>query len=145
MKALFTVVVAIALSAAASFAVVSRTGPNTADLDRDIAFQTAQLAEAKAEAARYTGGVIAVEIGLRVAILGNTVAMLQQKRASYLRGISLAYTDPTPRISSAEDGSGAELAKARAEAASARMGGRTLFGRAHPDDGVAPRGDCEGD
>lgn len=122
MRALIVVVIAITLSAGAAGVLVSRAGPSTADLDSDIVLVTAQITEAKTEAARYAGGVLALEIELRSSILKSTRAMLEQKRTSVLRGISLAYHDPAPRTVSPDNADiGAELAKAKADAAEARM------------------------
>jgi hypothetical protein len=55
--------------------------------------------------------------------LKNTLAMLKQKRDSFLRGITLNYQEPMPRITAPSDDAAAfaELAKARGDAKSAHQ------------------------
>lgn len=122
MKVLAVVVAAAALAAIAAAAVVHQAGPSTVELDADIASLKTDILGAQADAARYSGGLILVQTQLRAAILKNTLAMLEQKRESFLRGISLSYQESTKRISAPADDAAAasELAKARAEEQAAR-------------------------
>jgi hypothetical protein len=122
-KTFLAIVAAAMLSAIVAAIVIHKAGPSTADLDADIASTTAKLANAEAEAARYSGGLLLMQAQLRETILKNTLAMLEQKRESFLRGISLAYQEPTPRTSSPTDEATAmsELAKARADAKAAQQ------------------------
>ncbi|MFL5284772.1 MAG: hypothetical protein ACJ8AW_28305, partial [Rhodopila sp.] len=55
-----------------------------------------QIVEASAEAARYQSGLISAYANMRVAVLKSTEAMLQQKRLSVLRGITLVFRDDVP-------------------------------------------------
>lgn len=117
-----TIIAAVVLSASVAAAVVHGAGPSTAELDAEIASTKTEIAAADAEAASYSGGLIFVQTQLRVAILKNTLAMLEQKRASFLRGITLNYQEPTPRISAPADDTAAlaELDKARGDAKAAQ-------------------------
>jgi hypothetical protein len=121
-KALSTIVAAVALSAVVTVAVIHGAGPSTAELDVEIASTKTEIAAADAQAALYSGGLILVQVQLRATILKNTLAMLEQKRASFLRGIRLDYQEPTARIASpAEDAAAfSELEKARGDAKAAQ-------------------------
>jgi len=102
-KIILTIVAAVALSAAVATAVIHGAGPSTVELDSEIAATEKEIASADAEAARYSDGLISVQTRLRAAILKNTAAMLKQKRESFLRGITLNYQDPLPRITALSD------------------------------------------
>jgi ABC-type iron transport system FetAB ATPase subunit len=117
-----TIVAAVALSAAVAAAVIHGAGPSTAELDVEIASIKTEIAAADAQAALYSGGLILVQTQLRAAILKNTLAMIEQKRASFLRGIRLTYQEPTPRISNPADDAAvfSELEKARGDATAAQ-------------------------
>jgi ABC-type iron transport system FetAB ATPase subunit len=119
---ILTIVAAVALSATVAAAVIHSAGPSTAELDAEIASTKTEIAAADAQAALYSGGLILVQTELRAAILKNTLAMLEQKRASFLRGIRLNYQEPTPRISNPTDDATAlsELEKARGDAKAAQ-------------------------
>jgi hypothetical protein len=122
-KALLTIFVAVVLSVVAAAVVIHGTGPSTAELDADIASTKSEITAADGEAARYSGGLILARTQLRSAVLRNTLAMLEQKRESFLRGITLIYREPTQRTF-APDGSAiayAELAKARDDAKAAHQ------------------------
>jgi len=121
-KTFMTMVAAVALSASVAAAVVHGAGPSTAELDADIASTKAEIAAAEAQAALYSGGLILIQMQLRAAILKNTLAMIEQKRESFFRGITLNYQEPTPRISAANDEAAAvsELEKARSDATAAQ-------------------------
>lgn len=69
----------------------SFTGPSTRDLDADIFGVDREIAGAQNDVSKY-GGLIQVQAELRLEALQNTRAMLDQKRKSLLRGISLSYT-----------------------------------------------------
>lgn len=61
-------------------------------LDSAISSLNQRIKEAKADAIQYSGGLLKVQIELRQSILQTTKAMLEQKRESLLRMISLNYT-----------------------------------------------------
>jgi ABC-type iron transport system FetAB ATPase subunit len=122
LKALITIVAAVALSAAGAAAVVHGAGPSTVELDAEIASTKTEIVATDKDAALYSGGLILVQVQLRATILKNTLSMLEQKRESFLRGITLTYQEPTPRISVAADEAAtiSELAKARSDAEAAQ-------------------------
>lgn len=122
MKVFATIVAAITLSAAGAAAVVHTAGPSTAELDAQIGFTKTKIAAADAEASLYAGGLILVQIQLRAALLKNTLAMLEQKREAFFRGITLNYEEPTPRISACADDAAvfSELEKAREDVKAAQ-------------------------
>ena len=98
------------------------TGPSTASIDSDLKSVRTEILETQADAAKYGGGLILVEIQLRLATLQNTEAMLDQKRLSFLRGIELRYTDGIPRAEISSDVQNqldAEISKANADATAA--------------------------
>ena len=66
--------------------------PSTKELEGDLAEVKAAITTAQDEVAQYKGGLIKTQIELRVQILKNTEAMLEQKRKSILRSIDLDYT-----------------------------------------------------
>jgi hypothetical protein len=122
-RAVLTIAAAAALSAIVAAAVVHGTGPSTTDLDADIASTKTEIAASDAEAARYSGGMILLQTQLRTAMLKNTLAMLEQKRESFLRGITLIYQEPTLRIANPADDAAAlsDLSKARDDAKAAQQ------------------------
>lgn len=61
-------------------------------LDSDFAEVEIMLEDARRDAAQYSSGIILVQIQLRQATLKSTKAMLLQKKKSWLRNISLAFT-----------------------------------------------------
>jgi ABC-type iron transport system FetAB ATPase subunit len=121
-KTFVTIAAAAALSASVAAAILHGAGPSRAELDVEIASIKTKIAAADAQTALYSGGLILAQAQLGVAILKNTLAMLEQKRASFLRGITLNYQEPTPRISAPFDDAAAlsELDKARADANAAQ-------------------------
>jgi hypothetical protein len=121
-KLLLVIVAAVALSAGVSVVIIHQAGPSTAELDAEISATKTEIAGAEMEAAQYSGGIILLQTQLRVVTLKNTLAMLEQKCASFLRGITLVYRDPTPRIASPADDAtvSSELERARANAEAAR-------------------------
>ncbi len=120
-KTFAAIVAAVALSASVAAAVVYGAGPNTAELDVEIGSIKTEIAIADAQVARYSGGLILVQTQLRSAILKKPVAMLEQKRAAFLRGITLHYQEPMPRTSVPADEGAAlsALDKARGDAKAA--------------------------
>jgi len=76
---------------------------STLEIDRDRETINTQLKEAQTEAAKYSGGVIKTFLDLRIEILRNTLAMLDQKRSSYLRLITLRFTVDGRPLSAASD------------------------------------------
>lgn len=123
MKTLLTIVAAVTLSAAVSLAVVRGAGPSTDELDAVIASTKTEISTTEAEAVQYASGLILAEAQIRIAVLKSTLAMLEQKRQSFLRGINLVYQEPTPRLAAPADDAAAvaELAKARADVTAAQM------------------------
>jgi hypothetical protein len=121
-KIFVAIVAAIALSAFGAVAVVHRAGPSTAELDVEIASLNAEISAANSQDAQYFSGIILAQTQLQVAILKNTLAMLQQKRESFLRGITLHYQEPSPRISAPSDDAAtlSELDKARSDVKAAQ-------------------------
>src|SRR6266699_6124816 len=83
-KALSTIVAAVALSAAVAAAVIRGAGPSTTELDVEIASTKTEIAAADAQAALYSDGFILAQVQLRAVILKNTLVMMEQKRASFL-------------------------------------------------------------
>ena len=80
-------------------------GPSTEELEADLANVRRQIVEADKEVSKYEGGLILVQIRLRIETLKNTEAMLEQKRLSIVRAIRLDYTidgKPQPTVSAEE-------------------------------------------
>jgi hypothetical protein len=99
--------VLLALTTAALTAVLAevalRPEISTLEIDRDREAINSQLKEAQTEAAKYSGGAIKALLDLRIEILRNTLAMLDQKRSSYVRLITLRFTVDGRLISAASD------------------------------------------
>ena len=92
-RVLATLVLLIASAEAVIiFALVERSQVSTLEIDRDRATVRAQITDAENEAAQYSGGALKTLIEVRAATLRNTLAMLDQKRASLIRIIALTYT-----------------------------------------------------
>lgn len=121
MKSILAIVAAIVSSAAVTVAIIHKAGPSTSELDAAIAATKIEIAEAKVDSANFTGGLLLLQGQLRYAILNNTLAMLLQKREALLRGITLVYREPTPRVANSADKetTKSELAKARTDAEAA--------------------------
>jgi hypothetical protein len=85
-------ILAIALAAALSVFIVDTTGVSTLEIDGDLATVATQIAATDTESQKYSGGLIKTLLDLRLAILRNTSAMLDQKRSSFIRRINLRYT-----------------------------------------------------
>lgn len=76
---------------------------STLEIDRDRAAVKAEIAATEAESEKYATGVIKVLLDLRVALLRNTAAMLDQKRYSIIRRIALEYTIEGKQFREASD------------------------------------------
>jgi hypothetical protein len=126
LKVVGVVLLSIAGAALAAGIVLARSGPSTVALESDLSTVRAEIAAADREAATM-GGLLAVEANLRVQVLRSTEAMLDQKRMSLLRGITLAYRDDRPgarllpdeaaRIEKEVTAANADLSDAQSEAA----------------------------
>lgn len=105
MKNLLLVVVSfIAISLGATVAVLlQQPDISTLEIDRDRAAVAAEIAAARLEDEKYAGGLIKAFLGVRISILQNTLAMLDQKRASLVRRIALNYTLEGKSIKPASD------------------------------------------
>jgi hypothetical protein len=78
--------------AAAAFGAVTFKGTTTEELLRDLAIVEREIVRAEHDLATFRDRpVIADQIALRIAVLETTRAMLEQKRASWLRGLRLIY------------------------------------------------------
>jgi hypothetical protein len=66
--------------------------PTRATLDADLSKLNEEITSAQADLKNYPAGLINLQIALRLQTLKTTRAMLEQKRASWLRMISLSYT-----------------------------------------------------
>jgi hypothetical protein len=64
---------------------------STIEIDRDRTALAAEISTTQAESERYTSSLLKSLIELRLAIIRNTLAMLDQKRASLIRRIALNY------------------------------------------------------
>src|SRR5215207_7077983 len=89
---LIALVILIAVAEAVMIAAFTqRSQVSTLEIDRDRATIQAQIDASQTDAAKYEGGAIKVLIELRLATLQHTLAMLDQKRASWLRLIPVGY------------------------------------------------------
>ena len=76
-----------------SWACAAQISPEkTAQLNADIESVKAQIQEAEAEDAKYSGGLIKSLIAMRLETLRNTLAMLDQREKSWAHGIAVKYT-----------------------------------------------------
>jgi len=124
-----TAAAGIALLVAGTAAVMAE-GPTTTELDGDILVVQKWISEAEEDAAKYGSGVIRSYAALRVQILKNTEAMLQQKRLSLIRKITLVYHDNLPRVALDVDLTALdqEIAKAEKEQIDAEIEARRYSG-----------------
>lgn len=82
----------IGIAAGLAFIIVFLTSdPSTQALDADLATIRKDVIEAKADDAKYSGGLLKSIIEVRVEVLRSTEAMLMAKRASLFRRINLEY------------------------------------------------------
>lgn len=85
--------VAAAMCSAGALAAINAKGPSVAQIDADVAEIDQEISAAQATANRYgEGSVLRVQTEMQIAVLRTTRAMLDQKRRSWLRGLSLSYT-----------------------------------------------------
>lgn len=66
--------------------------PSTKELDDDIKILNTQLEKAVKESNQYAGGLIKTLIDLRIQILNNSKAMLEQKKRGLNRFVRIKYT-----------------------------------------------------
>lgn len=92
-KVLVSIAAAAAASAVAAGLAVREAGPSTGELDADIAAVRASIAAAQTDVSRFAGGLIHSQAEMRLVTLQATEAMLEQKRASLLRGIRMEFRD----------------------------------------------------
>jgi hypothetical protein len=64
---------------------------STTEIDHDRTALAAEISTTQAESEKYTSGLLKSLIEVRLAITRNTLAMLDQKRASFIRRIALTY------------------------------------------------------
>jgi hypothetical protein len=64
---------------------------STIEIDRDRTALAAEIATTQTESEKYTSGLLKSMIEVRLAITRNTLAMLDQKRESFIRRIGLSY------------------------------------------------------
>jgi Na+-transporting NADH:ubiquinone oxidoreductase subunit NqrC len=64
---------------------------STFEIDRDRSALSAEISTIQAESEKYESGLLKSLIEVRLAITRNTLAMLDQKRASFIRRITLNY------------------------------------------------------
>ncbi|UQR61320.1 hypothetical protein LRP30_30850 [Bradyrhizobium sp. C-145] len=83
-------IVSVVLSATLGV-VLQETQVSTIEIDRDRAALAAQISATQTESEKYGTGLLKSLIEVRLAIARNTLAMLDQKRASYIRRIALDY------------------------------------------------------
>jgi hypothetical protein len=79
---------------------------STVEIDRDRAAIADAIKSADEASERYSGGLLKALIDVRVSILRNTLAMLDQKRTASIRRIALDYTIEAKSVRPA---TGAEL------------------------------------
>jgi hypothetical protein len=76
---------------------------STFEIDRDRASIASELSKMEAESEKYSGGLLKSLIEIRIAMQRNALAMLDQKKASFVRRISLNYTIEGKSIQPASD------------------------------------------
>ena len=89
MRKLALGVFGLAIAVLGVIGALSGAGPSVVTLDQDLVAVRNEISACEQEAARYSGGLILVQVQSRLATLRNTEAMLDQKRLSILRGIDL--------------------------------------------------------
>ncbi|MCG6207771.1 hypothetical protein LPW26_24245 [Rhodopseudomonas sp. HC1] len=98
----FLLLVATALAVVLGM-VLNEPGTSTLEIDRDRASIQSEIEFAEAESGRYSGGLVKALIDLRIAVLRNSSAMLDQKRAALIRRVSLNYSIEGHSIKEASD------------------------------------------
>lgn len=66
--------------------------PSTKELDKDISILNKEIAEASKTAQKYSGGLIAALVNVRLETLKSTKAMLEQKEIGSRRYIPISYS-----------------------------------------------------
>lgn len=93
----------LTLGAVAAYAAVNAQGPTTEELEADLATLDEALAGARAELSSFNeGSLLHTNALLHIQMLENTRAMIDQKRLSWLRGISLSYVVQGQEIAPAD-------------------------------------------
>ena len=119
---LFATLVAIVAS------LLTLSDPSTDDLDRDIGSIKAEIASAKDESGKYSGGLLKGLIDTRTEMLRLTEAMLDAKRKSIVRRVNLRFeiegrsVAPSPASDLAKIENDMSEARNRIAAAEARAG-----------------------
>jgi hypothetical protein len=100
-----TVLLFLVVLAEAAVIVIFTQGSqvSTIKIDQDRAAVQAQIGEAESESAKYSGGAVKALVEVRLAILRHTLAMLDQKRASWIRLVPLNYTIEGKTVREASD------------------------------------------
>jgi hypothetical protein len=76
---------------------------STIEIDRDRTALAAEISTTQAESEKYAPSLLKSLIEVRLAITQNTLAMLDQKRASVIRRIALNYRIDTQPVREASD------------------------------------------
>ncbi len=95
-------VVAAGLAVCLGF-IIQEPATSTFEIDRDRAALAAELKSLQSDADKYQGGAIKALLDARVEALRHTSTMLEQKRESFIRRISLSYTIDGRRLDPAPD------------------------------------------
>ncbi|EHR01239.1 hypothetical protein [Bradyrhizobium sp. WSM471] len=91
-KFLIAVLTILSVALSASLGVVLHEPQvSTIEIDRDRAALYSQISTTQEESEKYGPGILKGLIELRLAISRNTLAMLDQKRTSFVRRIALDY------------------------------------------------------
>jgi hypothetical protein len=92
LRFLLGVLMVVATGLALALAVVIQEPQvSTMEIDRDRAALASEISVIKSESDKYESGLVKSLIEVRLAITRNTLAMLDQKRASFVRRITLNY------------------------------------------------------
>lgn len=117
-------IVSVALSVTLGV-VLQEPQVSTIEIDRDRAALTLQISITQEESEKYGPGLLKSLIEVRLAIARNTLTMLEQKRASFIRRITLDYRLDGRPVHEASDQELTtileELAQAEKKAAASRL------------------------
>lgn len=102
------IIIAVLAAVAAGLAVclgfvIQEPATSTFEIDRDRAAISAELTSAQSEVDQYQRGAIKVLLDARIEALRHTATMLEQKRKSLIRRISLAYVIDGHHVEAASD------------------------------------------
>src|SRR2546430_1737341 len=104
LKVLFGVLVIVVTGLALALAVLLQEPQvSTMEIDRERTSVASEIAIIQAESDKYQSGLIKSLIEVRLAITRNTLAMLDQKRASVIRRIALNYRVDAKPVHEASD------------------------------------------